>query len=176
MLLGAAGAFTFALSALKIPSVTGSSSHPTGTGLGAVLFKSPVMVFIGSIVLLFQAILLAHGGITTLGANITSMTIVEPWVGYSVWKLARKLGAGLEVGIFLAVFTADLSTYVVTALQLALAHHVDNVGSAATSPLVLYVPTQAPLVVVEAIVTVLYCSFAEVYCCQGTIQPWRCRC
>ncbi|PZR45610.1 MAG: cobalamin biosynthesis protein CbiM, partial [Stutzerimonas stutzeri] len=38
MLLGVAAAFTFVLSALKLPSVTGSCSHPTGTGLGAVLF------------------------------------------------------------------------------------------------------------------------------------------
>ena len=30
LLLGAAGAFTFVLSAIKLPSVTGSSSHPTG--------------------------------------------------------------------------------------------------------------------------------------------------
>ena len=41
LLLAAAGAFTFALSAVKLPSVTGSSSHPTGTGAGAVLFKDP---------------------------------------------------------------------------------------------------------------------------------------
>ena len=32
LLLGAAGAFTFVLSAIKLPSVSGSSSHPTGTG------------------------------------------------------------------------------------------------------------------------------------------------
>jgi hypothetical protein len=38
LLLALAGAFTFVVSALKIPSVTGSSSHPTGTGLGAILF------------------------------------------------------------------------------------------------------------------------------------------
>ncbi|MDR1367648.1 MAG: energy-coupling factor ABC transporter permease, partial [Candidatus Accumulibacter sp.] len=34
LLLGVAAAFTFVLSALKLPSVTGSCSHPTGTGLG----------------------------------------------------------------------------------------------------------------------------------------------
>lgn len=79
MRLGAAGAFTFVLSAIKIPSVTGSTSHSTGTGFGAVIFKPPVMALLGSIVLLFQAILLAHGGITTLGANIFSMAIVGPW-------------------------------------------------------------------------------------------------
>jgi cobalt/nickel transport system permease protein len=36
--LALAGAFAFVLSALKIPSVTGSCSHPTGTGLGAIMF------------------------------------------------------------------------------------------------------------------------------------------
>ena len=34
LILAMAGAYAFVLSALKIPSVTGSSSHPTGTGLG----------------------------------------------------------------------------------------------------------------------------------------------
>ena len=39
LILAMAGAYAFVLSALKIPSVTGSSSHPTGTGLGAILFE-----------------------------------------------------------------------------------------------------------------------------------------
>ena len=37
-LLSMAGAYIFVISALKIPSVTGSCSHMTGTGLGAILF------------------------------------------------------------------------------------------------------------------------------------------
>ena len=60
LLLATAGAFTFVLSAIKLPSVTGSSSHPTGTGVGAALFKPPVMAFLGMIVLIFQALLLAQ--------------------------------------------------------------------------------------------------------------------
>ncbi|HMN03396.1 MAG TPA: energy-coupling factor ABC transporter permease, partial [Geobacter anodireducens] len=67
MLLGVATAFTFVLSALKMPSVTGSCSHPTGTGLGAVLFGPAAMAPIGGVVLLFQALLLAHGAL--LGEN-----------------------------------------------------------------------------------------------------------
>ncbi len=155
MLLGAAGAFTFVLSAIKIPSVTGSSSHPTGTGLGAVLFKPPVMAFLGTVVLLFQALLLAHGGITTLGANVFSMAIVGPWVGYGVWKLVRGLGGSLEIGIFCAALTANFSTYVVTAVQLALAHHANGLGNSLLTFLALYAPTQIPLAIVEAIITVL---------------------
>jgi cobalt/nickel transport system permease protein len=37
------------------------------------------MAILGAIVLLFQALLLAHGGLTTIGANIFSMAIVGPW-------------------------------------------------------------------------------------------------
>nr|WP_296970065.1 energy-coupling factor ABC transporter permease [Tepidanaerobacter sp. EBM-38] len=43
MLLGFVGAFAFVLSALKLPSVTGSCSNPTGVGLGAILFGPWVM-------------------------------------------------------------------------------------------------------------------------------------
>ena len=63
MLLAFAGAFIFVLSALKLPSVTGSCSHPTGTGLGAILFGPLPMAVMGCIALLFQALLLAHGGL-----------------------------------------------------------------------------------------------------------------
>lgn len=38
VLLALCGAFIFVLSALKIPSVTGSCSHPTGVGLAVILF------------------------------------------------------------------------------------------------------------------------------------------
>ena len=38
VILAIAGAFIFVLSSLKIPSVTGSCSHMTGTGLAAILF------------------------------------------------------------------------------------------------------------------------------------------
>ena len=37
-LLAVAGAFIFVLSSLKMPSVTGSCSHPTGTGIAAIIF------------------------------------------------------------------------------------------------------------------------------------------
>ena len=78
MLLGVAAAFSFVLSAMKLPSVTGSCSHPTGTGLGSLLFGPAAMAPIGAVVLLFQAILLAHGGLSTLGANVFSMAIAGP--------------------------------------------------------------------------------------------------
>lgn len=157
LLLGAAGAFTFVLSAIKLPSVTGSSSHPTGTGLGAVLFRPPVMAFLGTVVLLFQALLLAHGGITTLGANAFSMGIVGPWVGYGAYRLVRLLGGGLSLGVFAAMFLADLSTYCVTSLQLAIAFPdpASGILGAAGKFLSIFAITQIPLAVAEGLLGVL---------------------
>jgi cobalt/nickel transport system permease protein len=157
LLLGAAGAFTFVLSAIKLPSVTGSSSHPTGTGAGAVLFRPPVMALLGTVVLLFQALLLAHGGLTTLGANAFSMAVAGPWVGYAAYRLTRALGAGLMPGVFLALALADLATYVTTALQLALAFPDADGGflAAAGKFLGIFAVTQVPLAIGEGLLGVL---------------------
>lgn len=155
--LAAAGAFAFVLSALKLPSVTGSCSHPTGTGLGAVVFGPAVMAVLGTIVLLFQALLLAHGGLTTLGANVFSMAIVGPWTAYGVWRLSR--GAGLAVGwaVFLAAALGDLATYVFTSFQLALAYPdpVSGFVGAMVKFGGIFAVTQIPLAIAEGILTVV---------------------
>ncbi|HEU4329061.1 MAG TPA: energy-coupling factor ABC transporter permease [Roseiflexaceae bacterium] len=156
LLLGLAGAFAFVLSALKIPSVTGSSSHPTGTGLGAILFGPAVMSVLGTVVLLFQALLLAHGGLTTLGANAFSMAVVGPLVAWGVWR-ALHGRAPLWLAVFLAAALADLLTYGVAALQLALAYP-DPVGGVAASLAkfgAIFALTQIPLAVSEGLLTVL---------------------
>lgn len=157
LLLGAAGAFTFVLSALKIPSVTGSSSHPTGVGLGAVLFRPPVMAVLGTIVLVFQALLLAHGGLTTLGANAFSMAVAGPWAAYGAWRLARALGGSVAVGGFSAAFVANLTTYSVTTMQLSLAFPDPDsgfLGAVATFGAIFSL-TQVPLAVSEGLLTVV---------------------
>ena len=157
LLLAAAGAFTFVLSSIKLPSVTGSSSHPTGTGLGAVLFRPPVMAFLSTIVLIFQALLLAHGGLTTLGANVFSMGIAGPWVGFGCYRLATKLRWNRDVGVFLALSMANLSTYVVTSLQLGLAFPdpVSGLLGSVGKFLSIFAITQIPLAVAEGFLGVL---------------------
>jgi cobalt/nickel transport system permease protein len=156
LLLGMSGAFCFVLSALKMPSVTGSSSHPTGTGLGAILFGPRVMTVLGTLVLVFQALLLAHGGLTTLGANAFSMAIVGPYVAWGVWKLLEgRIPSGLVV--FLAAVLADWLTYVVTSVQLALAYP-DPSGGVVASFLKfagIFAITQIPLAISEGLLTVL---------------------
>jgi cobalt/nickel transport system permease protein len=157
LLIAAAGAFMFVLSALKIPSVTGSCSHPTGTGLGTILFRPPIMAVLGTITLIFQALLLAHGGLTTLGANVFSMAIVGPWAGYGSYLLGRRCGLGLGGSVFAGAFVADLSTYCVTSVQLALAF--PDPGSGFVGALAkfggIFSVTQIPLAISEGLLTLL---------------------
>lgn len=155
LLLGAAGAFTFVMSAIKLPSVTGSSSHPTGTGVGAIAFRPPVMAALGTIVLLFQALLLAHGGLTTLGANVFSMAVVGPWAGYAVYKLLAM--APFSVRVFFGVAIANLATYVMTSTQLAISFPDEASGflGAWSEFLGIFAITQIPLAIVEGLIGVL---------------------
>lgn len=161
LILAMAGAYCFVLSALKIPSVTGSCSHPTGVGLGAVLFGPLPMVILGSIVLLFQALLLAHGGLTTLGANAFSMAIVGPFVSWIVYRSLRRLRVSSSVSVFFAAALGDLMTYVVTSIQLAAAYP-DPAGGFSASFLkfaAIFAITQIPLAVSEGLLTVLIFRF-----------------
>lgn len=165
MLLGLAGAFTFVLSALKIPSVTGSCSHPTGVGLGTVLFGPTAMTVLGMIVLIFQAILLAHGGITTLGANTFSMAVVGPIVAYVIYKFCEKSRAPRWLGVFLAAALGDLFTYVTTSFQLALAFPAGVGGFTASliKFMGIFAVTQLPLAISEGLLTVIVFNLLTVH-------------
>lgn len=164
LLLALAGAFTFVLSALKMPSVTGSCSHPTGTGLGAILFGPLAMSVLGSLVLLFQALLLAHGGITTLGANTFAMAIAGPFIAYWIYRLVVPTGKQ-RLAIFLAAAIADLVTYIVTSIQLALAFPAATGGVVASFIKFagIFAITQVPLAISEGLLTVLVWNWLANY-------------
>lgn len=154
-LLAMSGAFIFVISSLKIPSVTGSCSHMTGTGLGAVLFGPCSVSILGIIVLVFQAILLAHGGLTTLGANTFSMAIAGPFVTYAIYRLLKRLKVNSMVNVFLAAAIGDLFTYCITSVQLAIAYPSETGGAAASAVkfLGVFAPTQIPLAIIEGFLT-----------------------
>lgn len=172
VLLGLAGGFVFVLSALKIPSVTGSCSHPTGVGLGAILFGPTIMTVVGTIVLLFQALLLAHGGLTTLGANVVSMAIVGPLVSYGIYVLLKNKSINRGFVVFLAASLGNLMTYVVTATQLALAFPdpVSGLMGSLVRFLSVFALTQIPLAVIEGIITVIVYNLLVEYKNEGVIS------
>lgn len=164
-LIAMAGAFVFVISSLKIPSVTGSCSHMTGTGLGAILFGPCAVSILGIIVLIFQAVLLAHGGLTTLGANTFSMAIAGPILSWGIYKLYQKMKVNRKVAVFLAACLGDLFTYCVTSVQLALAYpsEVGGVSASVLKFLGVFAPTQIPLALIEGILTVIVVMALESY-------------
>ncbi|MCK5216749.1 MAG: energy-coupling factor ABC transporter permease [Methanosarcinales archaeon] len=160
-LLAVAGAFAFVLSALKLPSVTGSCSHPTGTGLGAICFGPAIASVLATIVLLFQALFLAHGGLTTLGANVFSMGIVGPVVAYIVFKGCRKVNLGVLIAVFFAAALGNWATYVTTSIQLALAFPTIDGGFMESFKIfaTIFAITQIPLAIFEGLLTALIMKY-----------------
>lgn len=158
-MLALSGAFILVMSSLKLPSVTGSSSHPTGTGFSTMFFGVGVTSVLSLMVLIFQALLLAHGGFTTMGANVFSMGIAGPFVAYAAFKALNKAKVRTPVTVFVTVFLAGMVTYVVTAMQLALAYgpFLDSF----VSFLAVFAITQIPLGVVEGILFTIFIDYLE---------------
>ena len=160
-LLAVAGAFIFVLSSLKLPSVTGSCSHPTGTGIAAIMFGPAITAVLSTIVLIYQALFLAHGGLTTLGANVFSMGIVGPVVSYLIYKAGMKAKLNFYLVVFLATAFGDWATYVTTSTQLALAFLQEEYlpGGAFLSSFgkfaAVFAVTQLPLAIMEGAVSAL---------------------
>ena len=162
MIVALSGAFIFLISSLKLPSVTGSSAHPTGTGIAVVFYGVGVCAVLSTIVLVFQALLIAHGGFTTLGANCVSMGIIGPLFGLIIWKLLRKAGAGVFVSMVAAAAVADFMTYVVTAIQMTLNVVTANNASfvdAFVDFMSVYAVTQVPLAIIEGLILGMFAQY-----------------
>lgn len=156
-LLGVTGGFILILSSLMLPSITGSCSHPTGTGLSTISFGPWITTVVCAIVLLFQSLFLAHGGLSVLGANIVSMGIIGPLAGYVLYWLLRNTSVNVYLTVFLVTALADMFTYVTTLLQLALAFPAETGGPLSLFLMFLgvFAVTQVPLAIVESIVLAL---------------------
>ena len=162
MMVALSGAFIFLISSLKLPSVTGSSAHPTGTGIAVVFYGVGVCAVLSTIVLIFQALLIAHGGFTTLGANCVSMGIIGPLVGLIFWKILRKANVGVFISMFVAAAFADFITYVVTAIQMALNVFTTNNANfvdAFVDFMSVYAVTQIPLAIIEGLVLGMFAQY-----------------
>ena len=130
VLLALCGAFIFVLSALKIPSVTGSCSHPTGVGLAVILFGPGVVAILGAIVLLCPGSAAGTRWFAQRSANGMSMAVIGPVVGYMVWKMACRAGLRRDVWrLPVRDVGGILVTYFVTSVQLGVAFPDPSAGA-----------------------------------------------
>ncbi len=155
-MVGLIGAAVFIISCMPIPVPTaGTCSHPCGTGIAAIFIGPLLTVVVSSIALLLQALFLAHGGLSTLGANLVSMGIAGAFAGYGVFILVRRLTGSWWIAAFLCGLLSDWATYSVTSLQLATAlHGTAPFGKFFLTVLLAFVPTQVPLGILEGFLCV----------------------
>ncbi len=149
------GAAVFIVSCMPIPvPVVGTSSHPVGTGLAAILVGPAPTVVLTSVALTLQALFLAHGGLTTLGADIVTMGVAGAFFGYGIFWLARRMGMPALAAAFLAGVVSDWTTYATTSFILASALHMDaSLWLMFGTILLAFVPTQLPLGIMEGILS-----------------------
>lgn len=151
VLVAMVGAAVFIISCMPIPVPTaGTCSHPCGTGLGAIIIGPGPTIVVSSIALLLQALFLAHGGLTTLGADIVSMGVGGALSGYFVFVLLRRFKLNYFVCAFAAGVISDWVTYTITAGALAAGLQGDgDFMHMFIAILIAFIPTQLPLGILE---------------------------
>jgi cobalt/nickel transport system permease protein len=155
------GSAIFVISCMPVPIPwVGTCSHPCGTGLGALLIGPGPTVVVASIALMFQALFLAHGGLTTLGANIVSMGVVGAFSAYLIFHILRSVKVPVPAAAFLAGAFSDWATYAMTSLELSSALHGDgSMGVMFAAVAAAFAPTQIPLGIAEGFVTAIAYQF-----------------
>jgi cobalt/nickel transport system permease protein len=85
------------------------------------------------------------------------MGIVGPLAGYLVYRALRDTRVNMFITVFLVTAIADMFTYIITSLELALAYPAETGGFASSFVMFLsiFAITQVPLAIVEGVVLAL---------------------
>ncbi len=154
-LVGLMAAVIFVISCMPIPVPTaGTCSHPGGTAISAILMGPYISVLVTSVALLIQALFLAHGGLSTWGADIVSMGVLGSFAGIGVFRLMRRFHANLFWSAFLAGILSDWAIYATTSVELASGiRGGDPFFPLFWKILIAFIPTQLPLGILEGFMT-----------------------
>lgn len=150
-LLAIGAAFCFTIMMFNIPVPGGTTVHPVGGGLLAILL-GPWAAIIGvTVALVIQALFFGDGGVLAAGANCFTMAFAMPFCAYFVYRLLsgrsaadsprRALAAGL--GAYVGLNVAALLTAVLLGIQPTLYHEPN--GHALYFPFGLHVTIPAIL-------------------------------
>ena len=177
-LVGLMAAVVFIISCMPVPVPTaGTCSHPCGTGISGILLGPAISVLITAAALLIQALFLAHGGLSTWGADIVSMGVVGSFAGYGTFRALRALRVNMAAAGFMAGLLADWATYMATSAELALGIKGDAPFlSLFTKIMIAFIPTQLPLGILEGAMTagmgvLLYRKRPDLLVKMGVLKP-----
>ncbi len=95
-LLALGSAFCFTIMMFNVPAPGGTTAHPVGGTLLAILLGPWAAVIGVSTALAIQCLFFGDGGILSFGANCFTMGFVLPMVGYTVYRLAAGKSSSLS--------------------------------------------------------------------------------
>ncbi len=148
--LALAAAFSFVVMLFSFPVPGGTTAHPVGGALIAIIFGPWAGVISISIALSIQAFVFGDGGITALAANCFSAAVVGPFAGYAVWRLSRGRRSawgrsllGAAAAGFLSVNATAMAAAVLVGIQPWLEKGADGRPLYFPYPLSVAVPAMA---------------------------------
>ncbi len=158
-LLGMAGAFIFLISLIPIPAYLGTCSHPCGTPLAGILLGPWIGAALSGFSLFLQALLFAHGGFATLGANILALGGGGAVGGWCFFRIGGKLGLPLPAAAAFGGLMGDILTYLISGgilgghLAFVAPQPQYNFTGYLSVIIAAYLPVQGPIALGEMMVT-----------------------
>ena len=113
---GLVAAFVFSAQMINFPVAAGTSGHLLGGALAAILVGPYTGALCVAVVLLVQGLLFADGGLTAIGVNILTMSLVTVVVGWVVFRLLTRMLPLTKASVTGSAFVAALVSVPVAAL------------------------------------------------------------
>jgi len=154
-LIGLISAAVFVISSLPLPAPSGTSAHPTAIAIAAIILGPWAAVAVTGVVLMLQALFMAHGGVSAWGANTLDMGVFGGFMAFGVYQAVRHSGLPLWVALGLAGALGDLVTYFGTSMVMALALAGErSILGVGLTIFAAFLPSLVALVLLEILFTV----------------------
>lgn len=150
--LGLAASALFIVTSATFPAMAGTSAHPSGTPLLAVMFGPFATAVVAGIVVFFEA-LVGHGGLTAWGADTLTMGFIGPVAAWGAYRLVRRAGGGAFLGGAAAAALGNLVIYLSTAALIAYSLPVGGFWGSLGVVTLAYLPAEVPIMIAESFVT-----------------------
>lgn len=151
-LMGVTAAFIFAAQMINFPVAGGTSGHFLGSVFSSVLLGPWASLLVIAIVLVFQCLGFADGGLTAIGSNIFNMGVIGALGGYGIFIFLYILFQKSRRGFFIALAISSWLSIVMGASAAAI-----ELALSGTSPLRVTLPAMAGIHAIigigEAIIT-----------------------
>ena len=132
--LAIGAAFCFAVMLFNLPVPGGTTVHPVGAVLLAVLLGPEAAILGVTVALFIQALFFGDGGVFALGANCFTMAFVMPVCGYGAYRIvagraamnSRRVAFAAAAGSYVGINLAALVVAIILGLQPALFHEANG--------------------------------------------------